>query len=248
MSFQRANTALVAVFKVEEPRHIVIEEKEQSSVIDNLREVFGRADRSGTMNRPLSDLRIIAVEQYGAGPFGSVHLADLGAEVIKIEDPRVGGDVGRYVPPYHEEEDSLFFETFNRNKKSVSLDLRHERATEVFHDIVRNVDGVYSNLRGDQPLKLGLTYEQLKAFHATHYHPSNAVFMTYGDIGAAEHQARFEKGALGQFQALDMHIGVPDEQRYSAPVQVEDHYALDGEEDTADKTHIVLGWLLDRIG
>ena len=49
--------------------------------------------------KPLEDVRIIAVEQYGAGPFGSVHLADLGAEVIKIEDPRVGGDVGRYVPP-----------------------------------------------------------------------------------------------------------------------------------------------------
>ena len=73
--------------------------------------------------RPLEDLRIIAVEQYGAGPFGSVHLADLGAEVIKIEDPRAGGDVGRYVPPYAEDEDSLFFETFNRNKRSISLDL-----------------------------------------------------------------------------------------------------------------------------
>ena len=77
--------------------------------------------------RPLEDLRIIAVEQYGAGPFGSVHLADLGAEVIKIEDPRAGGDVGRYVPPYAEDEDSLFFETFNRNKRSVSPRLWHRR-------------------------------------------------------------------------------------------------------------------------
>ena len=68
--------------------------------------------------KPLEDIRIISLEQYGAGPFGSVHLADLGAEVIKIEDPSVGGDVGRYVPPYSEGEDSLFFETFNRNKKS----------------------------------------------------------------------------------------------------------------------------------
>ena len=52
-----------------------------------------------------------------------MHLADLGAEVIKIEDPSVGGDVGRYVPPFAEEEDSLFFEAFNRNKRSVSLNL-----------------------------------------------------------------------------------------------------------------------------
>ena len=72
---------------------------------------------------PLADVRIIAVEQYGAGPFGSVHLADLGADVIKIEDPRTGGDIGRYVPPYSQDEDSLFFETFNRNKRSISLDI-----------------------------------------------------------------------------------------------------------------------------
>jgi hypothetical protein len=74
---------------------------------------------------PLADVRVLAVEQFGAGPWGTLQLADLGAEVIKIEDPSAGGDVGRYVPPFQEGEHSLFFETFNRNKKSVSLDLRH---------------------------------------------------------------------------------------------------------------------------
>jgi crotonobetainyl-CoA:carnitine CoA-transferase CaiB-like acyl-CoA transferase len=111
---------------------------------------------------PLADIRIVAIEQFGAGPWGTLQLADLGAEVIKIEDPSVGGDVGRYVPPFQEGEDSLFFETFNRNKKSISLDLRHHRGRGVFEDIVRAVDVVYSNLRGDQPRKLGLTYEQLR--------------------------------------------------------------------------------------
>ena len=77
---------------------------------------------------PLAGLRVIAVEQYGAGPYGSMQLADLGAEVIKIEDPAAGGDVSRYVPPFQEGEHSLFFETFNRNKKSLSLDLRHQDA------------------------------------------------------------------------------------------------------------------------
>lgn len=112
--------------------------------------------------RPLEDVRIISLEQYGAGPFGSVHLADLGAEVIKIEDPRVGGDVGRYVPPYFEGEDSLFFETFNRNKKSISLDIKTPEGRAVFEDLVRNADAVYSNLRGDVPEKIGITYDQLK--------------------------------------------------------------------------------------
>jgi crotonobetainyl-CoA:carnitine CoA-transferase CaiB-like acyl-CoA transferase len=105
---------------------------------------------------------VIAVEQFGAGPWATLQLVDLGAEVIKIEDPASGGDVGRYVPPFQEGEDSLFFETFNRNKKSVSLDLRHPDARAVFEDLVRACDVVYSNLRGDQPARLGLTYDQLK--------------------------------------------------------------------------------------
>jgi crotonobetainyl-CoA:carnitine CoA-transferase CaiB-like acyl-CoA transferase len=112
--------------------------------------------------KPLADVRIIALEQYGAGPFGSVHLADLGAEVIKIEDPRVGGDVGRYVPPYAQGEDSLFFETFNRNKRSLSLDLSTPAGRAVFEDLVRVSDAVYSNLRGDVPEKIRIRYEDLR--------------------------------------------------------------------------------------
>jgi crotonobetainyl-CoA:carnitine CoA-transferase CaiB-like acyl-CoA transferase len=111
---------------------------------------------------PLEDVSVVAVEQYGAGPWGTLQLADLGACVIKIEDPASRGDVGRYVPPFQEGEHSLFFETFNRNKKSVSLDLRHPQARPVFEDVVRNVDAVYSNLRGDLPRTLRLTYDDLK--------------------------------------------------------------------------------------
>jgi crotonobetainyl-CoA:carnitine CoA-transferase CaiB-like acyl-CoA transferase len=111
---------------------------------------------------PLADVRVIAIEQYGAGPWGTLQLSDLGAEIIKVEDPASQGDVGRYVPPFQEGEDSLFFETFNRNKRSVSLDLRHPRGREVLEDLVRNADAVFSNLRGDQPEKLRLTYDDLK--------------------------------------------------------------------------------------
>jgi crotonobetainyl-CoA:carnitine CoA-transferase CaiB-like acyl-CoA transferase len=112
--------------------------------------------------RPLEDVRIIAVEQYGAGPFGSVHLADLGAEVIKIEDAREGGDIARYIPPFQEDEDSLFFETFNRNKKSLSLDLSTTAGKEVLRNLVAVSDAVYSNLRGDLPAKLGIRYDDLR--------------------------------------------------------------------------------------
>ena len=113
------------------------------------------------MTLPLADIRVLAIEQYGAGPWGTLQLADLGAEVIKIEDPSSGGDVGRYVPPFQEGEDSLFFETFNRNKKSVSLDLRHPESRAVIEDLVRVVDALYSNLRGDHPKRLRITYDDL---------------------------------------------------------------------------------------
>src|SRR5579875_2023824 len=114
-----------------------------------------------TTRLPLADLRIIAVEQFGAGPWGSLHLADLGAEVIKIEDPRTGGDIGRYVPPYAEGEDSVFFEVFNRGKRSLSLDLSVAAGREVLGDLVAVSDAVYSNLRGDVPARIGLRYSDL---------------------------------------------------------------------------------------
>src|SRR4051812_35831133 len=94
-----------------------------------------------------------------------MQLSDLGAEVIKIEDPLARGDVGRYVPPFQEQEDSLFFETFNRGKRSVSLDLRRPEARAVLEDLVRGSDVVYSNLRGDQPAKLRLRFEDLEALN-----------------------------------------------------------------------------------
>jgi crotonobetainyl-CoA:carnitine CoA-transferase CaiB-like acyl-CoA transferase len=112
--------------------------------------------------RPLVDLRVIAVEQFGAGPWASMQLADLGADVIKVEDPGSGGDVGRYVPPFQEGEDSVYFEAFNRNKRSVSLDLRTPEGRATFEDLVATADAVMSNLRGGQAQKLGLTYAQLK--------------------------------------------------------------------------------------
>jgi len=111
---------------------------------------------------PLEDVRVIAIEQYGAGPWATLQLSDLGAEVIKIEDPASRGDVGRYVPPFQEDEHSLFFETFNRCKKSVSLDLRHPEGRAVLEDLVRHSDVLFSNLRGDQPRRLGIRYDDLK--------------------------------------------------------------------------------------
>jgi succinate--hydroxymethylglutarate CoA-transferase len=122
------------------------------------------AARDEAGGAPLEGLRVLAVEQYGAGPWGSLYLADLGAEVIKIENPRDGGDVSRSVGPhFFAPGDSQFFHTFNRNKKSVAVDLKHPRGAEVLHHLAASADALLDNLRGDVPEKIGLTYAQLKA-------------------------------------------------------------------------------------
>src|SRR5690606_20889209 len=91
-----------------------------------------------------------------------------------------------------------------------------------------------------------LTYEQLQDFYRSHYHPSNAIFMTYGNIPAVEHQAVFEERALHCFEKLDTEISVPEEKRYYAPIAVEEAYPLEEGEDPAAKTHVVVAWLLGK--
>jgi crotonobetainyl-CoA:carnitine CoA-transferase CaiB-like acyl-CoA transferase len=115
------------------------------------------------MRKLLDGIRVLAISQFGAGPFGSMHLADLGAEVIKIENRKTGGDVARNVPPYAIPGDSLYFQSLNRNKRSITIDLKHFDGQRVFRDLVRFSDAVFSNLRGDLPVVLGLTYEQLRS-------------------------------------------------------------------------------------
>jgi len=99
---------------------------------------------------------------------------------------------------------------------------------------------------GGEPADIpDLSYQQLKDFYKVNYHPSNAVFMTFGDIPAHQHHAVFEEKALSRFDKLDTIIKVDDEQRYTEPHYFAGSYALD-EEDTSGKTHIVISWLLGR--
>jgi crotonobetainyl-CoA:carnitine CoA-transferase CaiB-like acyl-CoA transferase len=111
---------------------------------------------------PLDGLRILAVSQFGAGPYSTMVLADLGAEIVKIEDPRSGGDVSRSVPPWRIPGDSLYFQSFNRNKKSLTLNLRSPEGREIFHRLVAVSHAVFNNLRGDEVHKLGLDYASLQ--------------------------------------------------------------------------------------
>ena len=102
----------------------------------------------------------------------------------------------------------------------------------------------HHNSGGDPEHIPDLTYEQLRNFYSSHYHPSNAIFMTFGDISAAEHQRVFEEKALHRFEKLPERIAVQPEKRFIRPERVQDSYAFDESDDTANKTHLVMGWML----
>ncbi|MFS8977162.1 CoA transferase [Cupriavidus necator] len=113
--------------------------------------------------KPLEGLRILSLEQFAAGPYGSMYLADMGAEVIKIENKAIGGDPSRHTGPFHlGDSDSLFFQGWNTNKRSVVLDMKSEPDRATFEQLVKTADAVVNNLRGDQPEKLGVDYKSLR--------------------------------------------------------------------------------------
>ncbi len=101
----------------------------------------------------------------------------------------------------------------------------------------------HHNSGGEPDCIPDLTYEDLIEFYRSHYHPSNAVFMTFGDLPVTELQQRFEDNALSRFERREEVIAVDDEKRYFSPVRVEEAYAL-SQEDLSQSTHHVLGWLL----
>jgi crotonobetainyl-CoA:carnitine CoA-transferase CaiB-like acyl-CoA transferase len=112
--------------------------------------------------KPLSGVRIVSVEQFGAGPYGMMLLADLGAEVIKVENAAIGGDPARKTGPYFlGDNDSEYFEVFNLNKKSVALDLRTKDGRAALLELAMTADALMNNLRGDLPAKMGLDYASL---------------------------------------------------------------------------------------
>ncbi|MDJ0977635.1 MAG: CoA transferase [Erythrobacter sp.] len=127
------------------------------------------------MHFPLKGFRVISAEQYGAGPYGTMFLAQMGAEVIKIEPPgkvgedgkrRGGGDTARMVGPHFlRENESVYFNAFNLNKRSLTLDLRTDEGQEVLHKLAERSDAVANNMRGDLPAKLGLDYASLSAIN-----------------------------------------------------------------------------------
>ena len=121
---------------------------------------------------PLKGFRIISAEQYGAGPYGTMFLAQMGADVIKIEPPgtagpdgrrRGGGDTARAVGPHFlRPGESTYFNAFNLNKRSLTLDLASADGQAILRKLAATSNAVANNMRGDLPARLGLDYAALK--------------------------------------------------------------------------------------
>jgi CoA:oxalate CoA-transferase len=120
---------------------------------------------ANTSARPLDGVRVLAVENFIAGPFASMWLADAGAEVVKVES-REGGDFSRSTSPVRHDADGsvhgLSFLRSNRNKKSITLDLKHPEGKRVFIELAREADIVVENLRAGVMDRLGIGYDALR--------------------------------------------------------------------------------------
>ncbi|MFC7156997.1 CaiB/BaiF CoA transferase family protein [Halomarina halobia] len=111
---------------------------------------------------PLTDVRVIDLTQMLAGPFATMVLADLGADVIKVERPQ--GDLTRTNPPHLEDDEAYggYFNSVNRNKRSIVLDLKSEEGVSTLKDLVADADVLVENFRVGTMDRLGLSYETLK--------------------------------------------------------------------------------------
>jgi len=164
------------------------------------------------MSHPLEGVRILSFEQYGAGPYSTQFLSDLGAEVIKIEPSDGNGDYARELGPYfsdtgadtdkqeHASDSSLFYQSFNRNKKSLTLDITCDEGRAVLHRLVSSADAIANNLRGDVPEKLGITYEQLKSVNPKIVCAHCSAYGRYGPRKAWPGYDYLMQAEVGYFQ------------------------------------------------
>ena len=156
---------------------------------------------------PLKGVRVLETAQAIAGPFAARTLADMGAEVIKVEQPGVG-DMSRRIGPHFLGGESAYYLNFNRNKKSVTIDLRQDEGREVFHRLVAVSDVVFDAFRPSVLARLGLDYETLKKHNPTVIACSLSAF---GQEGPYRERPGFDGivQAMGGGMSVTGHEGQP---------------------------------------
>lgn len=112
------------------------------------------------LHLPLKGIRVLDLSRFVSGPWCALQLGDMGAEVIKVERPGTG-DNARQCGPFHRDE-SLYYAMYNRNKKSIALDLRSSRGQEVFERLIVWADVVVENFRPGVLKKMGMPYERMQ--------------------------------------------------------------------------------------
>jgi crotonobetainyl-CoA:carnitine CoA-transferase CaiB-like acyl-CoA transferase len=112
----------------------------------------------------LTDIRVLDLTRLLPGPYATLLLADLGADIIKIEEPERGDPV-RWIPPFHDGISTRFL-MLNRNKKSLTIDLKSERGRDLFIELVQDADVVIEGFRPGVMRRLGLDYDSLKEFNS----------------------------------------------------------------------------------
>ena len=127
----------------------------------------------------LSDITVLDMTRVLSGPFAGAWLGEMGANVIKIEIPK-GGDESRRNPPFSPNGTSAFNTTHNRNKRSITLDLKQEEGKQIFRELVKQADVVLENFRPDVMDRLGLGYEELKKINEKIIYASISGFGTTG--------------------------------------------------------------------
>lgn len=142
--------------------------------------------------------------------------------------------------------ESLVFKgvVFNEMKGAMSAPV--QRIWQDLHSALFPTTTYHFNSGGEPSAIPDLTYQQLLDFHARHYHPSNATFMTYGSFPVAEHQARMQELALNQFTRQALDLSIASEKRYGQPVQISSRFASD-EDISTPRSQVILGWLLGNV-
>ena len=155
------------------------------------------------MTQPLNGIRVLDLSRLLPGAYASQILADYGADVIKIEEPG-SGDYGRFMPPQLAEGMSLYFVAINRNKRSMTLNLKSQIGHEIFLRLVRQADVVLESFRPGVMDRLGLGYEQLKEVN------SDLVYCAisgYGQDGPYRLRAGHDLNYAGYAGLLDYNRG-----------------------------------------
>ncbi|MBI3965185.1 MAG: CoA transferase [Chloroflexi bacterium] len=167
------------------------------------------------MSRPLDGVVVLDLTRFVAGPFCCLQLADLGADVIKVEIPKTG-DEGRQIGPFHKGW-SLYFTTHNRNKRGITLNLRDSKGKELFRELVARADVVVENYRPGVLDNLGFGFGTLTALKP-------GIILTsisgFGQTGPASKRAGFDQIAQSMSGIMDV-TGFPD----GPPVKVGTHVA-----------------------